>query len=289
MASLKTSLDIGGEIWQPGWNGILSSSRSIILLLQFFVLSAGFAGLFRKDKTIVAIIILLFCGVLTADALGRSSGGRYIVPVDWLVLLFYFAGLLYLMGKLDLNEILVDGNRTGRIISWKQLLIAIISILFIGALPVAFERISIAFIPRAEKIQSVEQLANLPGSNISSQDISEIGQFLDQQGAISLQGSSFYPIQQNIKNLGYLPLTLINNYQGSLLSFHLLASKNNLAIYFLFREKFDIQNQDEVYLTGCRINQLILVRDLIIIRSDQIRFLPSDYGFDSCNQFQSNN
>ena len=288
MASLKTSLDLGGEIWQPGWNGSLTSFRLLILLLQFFILSAGCAGLFRRDKTTVVIIVLLFGGVQTANALGRSSGGRYIVPVDWLVLLIYFAGLLYLMGKLDLNENFVDGNRTGKIINWKQLVITIISILFIGALPVVFERISMALIPKAEHIQSVEELAGLPGINISGQDISEIGQFLNQRHTLSIQGTAFYPIQENIKDIGKLPQALTNNFHGELLSFDLLPSNNNLIFYFPFQEKIDIQNQDVVYLTGCRINQILLVRNLVIIGPDQTRFLQSDYSFDSCEQFQSN-
>jgi hypothetical protein len=237
----------------------------------------------------LAILILLFCGVQTANALGRSSGGRYIVPVDWLILLFYFAGLLYLMGKLDLNEILVDGNKTGKFIGWKQLLIAIISIFLIGALPVVFERISIAFIPRAEKIQSVEQLANLSGSTVSSQDITQIGRFLNQPSAISLQGSSFYPIQQNIENVGVLPLAIMNNYQGSVLSFHLLASKNNLVIYFPFQDKVEIQNQDEVYLIGCRIRQIILIHDMIIIHHDKTQYLQSNLKFDSCDELKTSN
>ena len=287
MASLKTSLDLGGEIWQPGWNGSLTSFRLLILLLQFFVLSAGFAGLFRRDKTSVVIVVLLFGGVQTANALGRSSGGRYIVPVDWLVLLVYFAGLLYLMGKLDLNENFVDGNRTGKTLNWKQLVITIISILFIGALPVVFERISIALIPKAEHIQSVEELAGLPGINISGEDISDIGQFLNQRHTFSIQGTAFYPIQQNIKDIGKLPRALTNNFHGELLSFDLLPSNNSLIIFFPFQEKIDIQNQDAVYLTGCRINQTLLVRDLVIIGPDQTRFLQSDYSFDSCEQFQS--
>jgi len=285
MASLKTSLKLGGEIWQPDWNGSLSSFRFIILLLQFFVLSAGFAGIFRRDKTTVAIVLLLFCGVQTANALGRTSGGRYIVPVDWLVLLVYFAGLVYLMGKLDLNENLVGENRTGKIIGWKQLVITIISILFIGALPVLFERISIALIPRAENIQSMEELAGLPGINISNQKLSKIGQFLNHQHTLSIQGTAFYPIQQDLKNIDNLPPTLTSNFQGTLLSIDLLKSGNDLSIFFPSQGKIDIQNQDEVYLIGCRINQVMLVHDLIIIRPNQTMFLQSNPIFDSCKKF----
>jgi len=285
MASLKTSLALGGEVWQPGWNGSLTSFRLLILLLQFFVLSAGLAGLFRRDKYTVIIIVLIFGGVQTANALGRSSGGRYIVPVDWLVLLVYFAGLLYLMGKLDLKVYLVDGNRTGKTLGWSQYVITIVSILVIGAFPVLFERITIALIPRTENIQSVEEFASLPGINISSQNISEIGLFLDGQHSISLQGTAFYPIQQNIEDIGKLPQTLATNNQGKLLSFDLLQPNNNFVIYFPFQENIDIHNQDKVYLTGCKIKGVILVRDLVIIRPDQTVFLKSNPSFDSCKQF----
>jgi hypothetical protein len=290
MASLKTSLDIGGEIWQPGWNGSLPLFRLNILFLQFFILSAGIAVLFRRDKSTAAVVILIFGGVQTANALGKSSGGRYIIPVDWMVLLIYFAGLLYLMGKLDLNVNGMEKNQIGKIISWRQFVITIVSIMFIGALPFIFERLSIALIPRSEKIQSVEKFASLPGINMSTKDISGIDLFLDKQNAISLQGTAFYPLELNIKDIGNLPNTLINNNSNSyILSFDILPSKNNLSIYFPYQEMIDIQNQDEVYLIGCKINQSIIVRDLFIIRNDQTLFLQSNPGFDSCTELWPNN
>jgi hypothetical protein len=289
MASLKTSLDIGGEIWQPGWNGILSSPRSIILLLQFIVLSAGFAVLFRKDKTIAAIVILLFCGVIVANALGRSSGGRYSVPVDWLVLVIYSAGFLHLIGKLDFYETMGDGHKAGKTIGWRQLVITIVSLVFIGAFPFIYERISTNLIHRAAKIQAVEELAGLPGSDISNQEIYDMGQFLDKQHAISLQGAALYPVMQQIKDMGGFPTTVTDNFQGTILSFDLLQTEYYISAFFPINEAIDIQNQDEIYLTGCKINKLILVRDLVIIRADRARLIQSNSSFNSCKQFESSN
>jgi hypothetical protein len=288
MASLKTSLDFGGEIWQPGWNGSLPLFRLLILFLQLFILSAGLAALLRRDKSIAAIVILIFGGVQTANALGRSSGGRYIVPVDWVVLLIYFAGLLFFLGKLDINDKFGGGNVTGKFIGWRSVAVMVIGILFIGALPVFFERISIALNPRPENIQSVEELASLPGINISPQDISEIGLFLNQQRTIILHGTAFYPVEQNKKDLSNLSSPLTNNYQGTTLSFSLLQSRNYLdTIYFPFQGVLDLQNQDEVYLVGCRSNQLIIVKDLFIIKANRTMFLKSDFSFDTCKPVES--
>lgn len=244
--------------------------------------------LFQRNRTFAIVIILVFCGVQTANALGRSSGGRYIVPVDWIVLLFYFAGLLYLLGKLDFSAKLVNENGTGNSINWKQLGITIPCIFLIGALPVFYERLSIALIPRPKVIQSAGELRNLPGIDISNQDVSGIAQFLDRNHAISLQGAVFYPIQQSTDLVHDLPLSLTNNFQGQLLSFELIPSDDSLIIYFPYQGTIDIQNcKDKVYLTGCKIRQVLIVRDLVIIRSTQTKFLQSSFSFDSCQQLQS--
>ncbi len=159
MASLKTSLTLGGEIWKPRWDGSLSSIRVIFLILQFIVLAAGFAGFFRKEKAAAVITILIFLCIQTANALGRTSGGRYLVPADWLVLLFYFAGFLYLIGKLDLNRNIAPGNGPGKSPGWRGVAITLMVVLLIGALPVIFERISVAIFQRTDIARPVETLA----------------------------------------------------------------------------------------------------------------------------------
>lgn len=283
-ASLKTSLDLGGEVWHPGWNGSLPPFRFIMLLSQFLILSAGFGALVRRDKTSAVIVILLFGGVQTANALGRTSGGRYIVPVDWLVLLVYFAGLLYLMGKLDPNENIVSGNKPGRIDGWRQLVVTFAAILFIGALPVLYERLSIALFSRQENILTVEQLADLPGSNISNQDLIEIGQFIGKKPSRLIQGVTIYPKRQYLKDANNIPKTLRNIDQDTYLFFNLIKPGEYLTAYFSYQGEIDIQNLDQVYLIGCRNGMRIIVRDMVVIQPDQTRFLHSNIRIDSCNR-----
>jgi hypothetical protein len=280
IASLDASLEIGGDVWKPYWDGQLSLFRFLFLLLQFFILSAGLIALFQRDKTMTAAIILMFLGIQLANALGRSSGGRYIVPVNWIVLLVYFVGILFLIGKLTNVQIAnrVQESRAG----WKTWTLAILSVLVIGALPVIYERISLWVFSPQPDIQSVEELLTLSGNSISEQEVIEMGQFLADRKARTVQGFAFYPRQQQSflsENAGKI---LGFDGQLSLLTFKLLQLGNSYNVVFPYREMIDIQNQDKVFLIGCKISSEVLVQNLVVIRDDAVHYYTSDYLFDGC-------
>ncbi len=283
IASLRTSLELGGQIWKPSWNGVLPATRVILLLFQFFILSLGITGIVRRDKVSAAIVIFTFMGVQTANAMGRTSGGRYIVPVDWLVVIVYFAGFLYLFGKLDSRVKSSEEKERNLTFNWKKMAITALFILIIGAIPVMYERISIALFHTEKKPLTFEMLKYLPGISFTAPELLDISQFLDQNNARLLSGPAFYPVKRQIQDMN-IPSAIQKIGESTLLSFYFIQNGQNWTGYFPHKKKVDIQNQDEVIIIGCVHNNWVVVRDLIIVRSGRATQLISDFEIEKCDQ-----
>ena len=67
--------------------------QTILLLLNLFLISLGLSISMRKKRLMGVLPLTFFLGYNLANALGRTSGGRYIVPVDWIIILYFVIGL----------------------------------------------------------------------------------------------------------------------------------------------------------------------------------------------------
>lgn len=91
--SLSTSYQAENSLWRSPWNGKLTLAQMLMLLLNGTVLSAGLAVLWKKFRW--QGMTVLYLTVVYAAALGiaRTSGGRYLVPMNWSVIYLYATGL----------------------------------------------------------------------------------------------------------------------------------------------------------------------------------------------------
>jgi hypothetical protein len=80
------------SFWQPTWNGGLSIREAIFLALYLVLISLGIGSAWQRKKWIGLIPLLVFLTYNASNALARTSGGRYLVPMDWVVLVYFGAG-----------------------------------------------------------------------------------------------------------------------------------------------------------------------------------------------------
>ena len=78
-------------------DGRLSLASKIGVFWNLFLLSVGISVLWKKNGIAALIPLLLFLFYHAANAVARTSGGRYLVPVDWVPIFYYLAGLLQLI------------------------------------------------------------------------------------------------------------------------------------------------------------------------------------------------
>ena len=84
--------------WEPYWDGTFaSSSARLFLTLNLFLVAMGIAVGWRFSRLAGLIPLGTFIFYNLANAFARTSGGRYIVPIDWIVLFYFALGLFQLI------------------------------------------------------------------------------------------------------------------------------------------------------------------------------------------------
>jgi hypothetical protein len=86
---------LSAPYWQEGmvWNGVLPFEKWVFLLINLALLALGIGVSWKRWKA-AGLVPLVVCQVyFLANSLARTSGGRYLLPVDWTLYLYYAVGL----------------------------------------------------------------------------------------------------------------------------------------------------------------------------------------------------
>lgn len=99
----------------PYWNKLdlqerekISRVNAISLLINLAIISIGLGYSWKKWRLSGLIPLVIYFLYITSTALARTSGGRYIVPIQW-VTLFYFS-----LGFFTLLSMLISSTSTAK-------------------------------------------------------------------------------------------------------------------------------------------------------------------------------
>lgn len=187
--------------WTRTWDGTLSLDAKILMGINILIIGMGIISLYRQSKTSYFIPLLIMIFYLVGVGFAKTSGGRYIVPVDWILLLFYAAGILFLFDffgerpKMELgSDRIVNPAREGKIRSNKSATILLAIFLGIGIfLPISENLFPEIHFPHTypEFLEELEQegyqTEQVPFS------LTEVEQFLEEKDAIFMAGQGLYP------------------------------------------------------------------------------------------------
>jgi hypothetical protein len=218
--SVKDAVKGGEPLWEPRWDGSLSPTAAGMLILSLIAVALGLGTAFQslRWRGFMPLAVLLIYYV--ANALARTSGGRYLVPVDWIMVCYFGLGLAellqvggHLVGVWESASVSASiGAGAGtRPLSAVNALAILGSIVLIGGLiPVAGVLYPPRYPPKALSAVQAEIEPFLPNLGLSAADVSA---FLDQPGAVALYGRALYPrfYQQGAgEPVRYLPFRQTN-------------------------------------------------------------------------------
>jgi hypothetical protein len=78
------------------WDGVLPSQAIVPIVVNLLLVAAGINETWKRQRWIGLTPLFLLMIYIGSNAVFRNSGGRYIVPVDWVAVLYYSVGLAYL-------------------------------------------------------------------------------------------------------------------------------------------------------------------------------------------------
>lgn len=84
--------------WKKTWNeGSISPVGWVLIVVNLGLVALGVAAIWSRIKRLALLPVLIFGTYIFTNALGLTSGGRYIAPVDWIIHLYFVAGGLQLV------------------------------------------------------------------------------------------------------------------------------------------------------------------------------------------------
>ncbi len=78
------------------WDGTFPSQSILPILFSILIMAAGLQATWNKNGLVSLMPVFSLLTYLGFNAALRNSGGRYILPVDWAVILFYSIGIVQL-------------------------------------------------------------------------------------------------------------------------------------------------------------------------------------------------
>lgn len=202
--SLRPLIKGENSVWTQTWDGALGLGGSLSLLINLALVALGVAVCIQQRAWAGLFPVATFGAYQLANSLGRTSGGRYLVPVDWILVLFFCFGLFQVgqwvctqMGIMRLATVTRSWRKeseAGGESQRKLSLIASACLFGLGLLlvlpDITFKQ---EFIPRS-RTQLMERLL---GFDLQGKE-SYVLEFLKDPASVILEGRILYPRYYNV-------------------------------------------------------------------------------------------
>ncbi len=188
---------INSPYWD-NWNGIFPSEARLPIFFNLAMLALGLGVAWGRSHWLGLLPAGLHLAYNLSTAIARVSGWRLNLPVDWALLLYYCLGIgqlslwawAYLSSSSAVAELKKEKNRAA--FGWKHEKLTQSAVLMLAAgllLPI-FE---IAIPAHYAKVDNAAAAMEWRSSSLASQTSLDIAAFLDQPGAIAVNGRAFWP------------------------------------------------------------------------------------------------
>ncbi|NSW52365.1 MAG: hypothetical protein HPY85_07665 [Anaerolineae bacterium] len=279
-ANLETTINLGGEIWNIFWVGELPWLRLFLFLFQGLLVLIGVFHLYRIHPAFSVVMVLSFGAILTANAFGRSSGGRYLVPVNWLVLILYGIGLVSLVWRLPVRHPSPTAAPKHHAIHWRELLATAVVLTVMGTSPVLFEVLTRSMIRDPLQEASLETVSDY----LIPEQAEAVEAFMTQKKAGSIGGFAFHMNQtDDLSDLDRIPKQYRAKQSYPYLYFNLVTSEGFSVVLFPYSGAININNQDRVVVLGCKMPGGVMAHDLWVIGENGAEQYLAEPGFETCD------
>lgn len=243
------------------WDGSISSETGMLIILNLAILSLGIGTAWRKSNKLFLAPLILGIAYNLSLAVSRRSGWRFILPADWITLIFYAIGLIQIVVMIrlltkpsleSLDERERIATRALPMISAKQspvmfglpfFLIALATVAGHYLFPLRFPAKS------ADELLKDYQKALQVNSGTEPTAIENL---LHEDGAVILYGRALYPVylRPNEGMLNYYWLSYASK-PYSRLAFHMIGPQPAEVILPMGTPPATFPDGADVIVIGC--------------------------------------
>jgi hypothetical protein len=238
--------------WED-WQGNATPFQLGLILINLAVLAAGVVYLTMRNSWIGLLPLVFNFAYHFSNSAARNSGWRYLLPADWIFMLYFPAGLFALinLGRLAIvtPNITVDVNRKPPPVLGLTSLAA--GILCIGLLPLAAESAFPKIYPKASA-NSTGQAITASVTSLPTETQAGIKDLLKDPNVIIMDGRMLYPRfygekegEEKTGKTGYTPLPYARYV------FLVAGDPEGTVIFPQENGELPLRNAGDVILAGC--------------------------------------
>jgi len=260
--------------WNKEWNGTFTplSLFFVILNILFIVLGVSYAWNHHHIQGLTPLAIFMFYNL--SNAFARTSGGRYIVPMDWIITIYFLLGVLQVIvwltntAGIDLNFASepsipdVEAHRPSSNVFSKTAITLFILVGFGSLIPLSEH----LFPTRYANLNTGQLLAeNSQGLDANGLDINSIESFLANEGAEIHTGRALYTrfFKMNQGEASFYP-NLSLGYPR--MTFNLIGSEGLQQGVILPSERSNyFPHASDILVIGCREKEYFDALAVIIL------------------------
>ena len=184
------------------WHGDMSVSVAAAFALNLGLIALGITYSWKKWRFSGLVPLIINIGYYMSNALGRTSGSRYLLPVDWVAYFYYFVGILFLIqwiGNPVANSNLLASNTPApqkEMTAKNHFVLTIVFGIVILVLGASIPIINNSFpklYPKTSDQEIINKLATTSFYNKAGFTEKQISEFVDQQGGTLVYGRMLYP------------------------------------------------------------------------------------------------
>jgi hypothetical protein len=269
--SMREVVKDGEAFWRPRWDGGMTGLSAFMLVLNLALVAFGIGTAFQRDGLRGLLPIGVLVLYLTANSLARTSGGRYVVPVDWILVAYYCIALAELVhatkGWLRGTTTVTTGPPVRKPADTRRALDSTTSgfaRLAAHSLPIlAFMLVLGAVVPLAGALYPMRYtpadnailLQRLEGDAVESNAGQNLATFMQQPGAVVVQGRALYPLFYRLgqgEPTRYAPYTA-RDYPRTV--FMLIGPKGTHHVLLAASQPQTIPNAVDVIVLGCQVRE----------------------------------
>ena len=249
--------------WKLDWSGGLLPGGFWFVLAILILTSIGLGSAWNRWSFTGLVPLAVISGYNLTTAISLTSGGRYLVPMDWGVLLYFSLGLfevviesMNLFGWLKLQDVFIPISQSRSKLNLKQIGLIGLMFILIGSIPVILEflpkQIYPATVTMADFMRDNKSLPELQNSNMRSR----ISTFENIPGSVVIYGKVLYPRYFG-QNKGEGPTIeqepLVGSASFDHLSFLVIGGNDTLPVILPSNQTFSPQIAgSDAWVIGCK-------------------------------------
>ena len=249
--------------WQD-WEIKLNAGSGLLLSLNLFLIALGIAYAWRKLRWSGLSPLVIYLVYDLSNAIARNSGHRFILPVDWILYLYYGLGavqlivyLVAVLGRINLNTPSAeDHDQTSgwpekKTFPWRQAFIWGAIFLGLGLSVNIAEVVFPVRYPTQNNYGIIKAITQSTDGKAANLDAATLANFFSQPGAVALWGRELFPTMYDpgVRTIGY-PSMEARNYER--LGFALVVPSYYHISLRMPRSPGYFPNASDAIVIGCK-------------------------------------